>query len=127
MGSVYYSNDQRTDDHRSWFYEHRIEVLLLNELVRSRIARYTNGGRKRAGVVNEIEKAFDTGTTAGFVFGISVAGNVFLQGLGEWVQVRSERKTYRGRLVGRSSQFCAPSQIAIKSWPMSPKVVTAAQ
>lgn len=79
MGSVY-SNDERIDDHSSWFHEHRIEVLLLNELVRSRIARYTNGGHKRVGVVDEIEKAFGTGTTAGFVFGISVAGSVFLQG-----------------------------------------------
>jgi hypothetical protein len=79
MGSVY-PNDERINDHYSWFDEHRIEVLLLNELVRSRIARYTHGGRTRAGVVDEIEKAFGTGTTAGFMFGISVAGSVFLQG-----------------------------------------------
>jgi hypothetical protein len=71
------SGDESTDDYSSWFHEHRVEVLLLNELVRSRIARYTNSS-KPGGVLNEIERAFSSGRD-GFLFGVALTGSVLLQ------------------------------------------------
>ena len=72
------ANDNTNREYDSWFYEHRFEVLLLNELVRNRIARCSNGGQKRAGVLDEIEKAFGAGRD-GFLFGVSLAGGVLMQ------------------------------------------------
>ena len=63
---------KQSSDHRSWFHEHRVEVLLLNELVDSRIARYASGRGGRS-VMHAIGEAF-VSTDAGSLLGLTNVG-----------------------------------------------------
>jgi hypothetical protein len=67
------------EDYRSWRDEHRVEVLLLNPLIQNRIARHTRGSRREPSAVSTLKDAFSKGDAAGFIFGTSLAGSLFLQ------------------------------------------------
>lgn len=68
-----------TPDQHDWRDEHRVEILLLNPLVRNRIDRYTRDRRREPAMLAAMRDAFRKGDTAGFVVGLSLAGNALLQ------------------------------------------------
>lgn len=68
-----------TPDQHAWRDEHRVEILLLNPLVRNRIDRYTRGPRREPAMVAAMKDAFGKGDKAGFVLGLSLAGSALLQ------------------------------------------------
>lgn len=61
----------------SWRYEHRVEILLSNNLVQNRIGRHTRGRRGEPQVFGEIKKAFSH--PHGLIWGAALLGNTFLQ------------------------------------------------
>ncbi len=60
---------EQSNDNPSWFHEYRVEVLLLNNLVSSRIARYA-GGAGKGSVLHEMGKMFAS-TNAGYLLGLT--------------------------------------------------------
>lgn len=66
-------------NNHSWQDEHRAEVLLLNPLIQNRIARHTRGGQAELSAISALKNAFSKGDKAGFLLGLSLAGNLLIQ------------------------------------------------